>query len=317
MRRNVVRGAQWAAAILILGFLIVGLSRQWHETWPKVRDGLAALDIHWLLIIIASIIVLGTYALLIETWRQVLAAWNRKLRWWSAAKVWFVSGLAKYIPGNVWSIAALGVMARERGASSAAAAGSSILITILNLISGGILVVVCSTDLIGNSRTMGLKIGAAVLAVAVIAATPRFLPPLAAWLCRVTGREIPVAAVPQRAIWIALGGTAVSWLLYGLAFYLFARALVGDAVHGSIVRYIGVYTFAYIFGFVTPVPAGVGVRELSLVKGLTALGLMSPADALIVAFSSRIWLTVLEVAPALIGLAVGQLRHRTSRMTRA
>jgi uncharacterized membrane protein YbhN (UPF0104 family) len=78
-----------------------------------------------------------------------------------------------------------------------------------------------------------------------------------------------------------------------------------------VIPYIAVYTGAYIVGFITPIaPAGLGVREGLLIKGLTLFGLMSGSDATIVAFTSRLWLTLLEVAPGLVALAATHTRTR-------
>ena len=97
-----------------------------------------------------------------------------------------------------------------------------------------------------------------------------------------------------------------------VAFRLFATGIVGTEGGGQpILPYIAVYTGAYILGFITPIaPAGLGVREAGIVGGLTLFGLMGRADALIVALMSRLWLTVLEVAPGIVALAASQTRTR-------
>ena len=306
MRHKLILAAQWVFALAVVGFAGYALSRQWDH----VRDHVLALRFHWGDITIASAIVLAIYALLIETWRRVLAAWDTRLRWSTATRIWFASSLGKYIPGNVWSIAALGVMARERGASSLAAAGSSILVNILNLASGVAVVLLCGSRLIPHLWVFALAT-VAVLAAAV--AAPHVLPPLVAWLCRVTGRNIRIPRIPPSTVWISLFGTATAWLGYGVAFRFFALGILGTGGGDhSFLPYIAVYTGAYILGFVTPVaPAGLGVREAGIVGGLTLFGLMGRADALIVALTSRLWLTVLEVAPGLVALIVSQTRTRT------
>jgi hypothetical protein len=73
-----------------------------------------------------------------------------------------------------------------------------------------------------------------------------------------------------------------------------------------------VYTGGYILGLLTPIaPAGVGVREGVIMEGLPLFGVTSHADALILALTSRLWLTILEVVPGLIALAVSQANIRT------
>jgi uncharacterized membrane protein YbhN (UPF0104 family) len=105
----------------------------------------------------------------------------------------------------------------------------------------------------------------------------------------------------------------LSWLLYGLAFQLFVRGLLG-ASPGEISSYIAVYTAAYILGFISPIaPAGLGVREFTLAAFMTQLGLANEADAALVAIAARLWLTVVELVPSGLYIASGATRKSLSR----
>jgi len=307
MRRNVLRAAQWLFTGAVLIFAGVALAREWE----KIGGRVAALRPDWVQLGLATALVLASYAVLIETWRRVLAAWDTRLPWWTAARIWFASSLAKYVPGNVWSIAALGMMARNRGASAVAAAGSSVLVNILNLAAGAAVVLLFAARLVPQPLIVG-AIVAAVLAAA--AAAPWLLPRATAVAARLTHRELRLPRIPSRIVWISLAGTTTAWLAYGVSFRLFAEALLGaHALHGPMLLYIAAYTGAYILGFITPVaPAGLGVREFALIEGLARLGLMSASDAAIVALASRLWLTVLEVAPGVVALLVTHATHRSS-----
>ena len=64
-----------------------------------------------------------SYVVLIETWRQIVLAWGGRSRWPAAARIWFISNLGRYIPGKVWQIGAMGVLAQDAGVSSVAAVG--------------------------------------------------------------------------------------------------------------------------------------------------------------------------------------------------
>src|SRR6185437_3460650 len=89
---------------------------------------------------ISGFIFLATYAILVETWRRMLFAWRSVLGFWSAARIWAISNLGRYIPGKVWQIGAMGVMAQRRGVSAIAATGSAILNTLVNIVAGFVVV---------------------------------------------------------------------------------------------------------------------------------------------------------------------------------
>jgi uncharacterized membrane protein YbhN (UPF0104 family) len=304
-RRNLFRVAQWVFAAAVLVFAARSLASQ----WDKVGSRLSHIQFAWEWIGAATLLVLVTFALLIEGWRRVLGAWDSHLPFMQAARIWFLSSLGKYVPGNIWSLTAMGVMARKRGLSAIAAAGSSVVMQMVTLATGTAIVMVTGAKLLGQP----LLVGASVLVLAIVLlSAPRFLPPLAAWASTMIGRDIAPPSVPATSIWTAAIASTLSWLFYGLAFQLFVRGLLGSAP-GEISSYVAVYTAAYILGFISPIaPAGLGVREFTLAAFMTQLGLANEVDAALVAIAARLWLTIVELVPSGLYIAAGARRKSLS-----
>ena len=300
-RRNLFRIAQWIFAAAVLFFAARSLATQWgsfESRFTRIRFG-------WEAIGAGTALVLVTYALLIEGWRRVLVAWDSHLPFNDAARIWFLSNLGKYVPGNIWSLTAMGVMARRRGLSALAAAGSSVIMQTVSLATGTAIVMVTSAKLLGQPLLVGLAV-VALLVLMLLA--PRFLPPLASWVGSLIGRAISPPKIPATSIWTAAVASALSWLFYGVAFQLFVRGLLGHAP-GELSSYIAAYTAAYLLGFISPIaPAGLGVRELTLAAFMTQLGLANEADAALVAIAARLWLTVVELVPSGLYIAAGATR---------
>jgi uncharacterized membrane protein YbhN (UPF0104 family) len=295
-RRSLFRAAQWIFAATVLFFAARTLAAQWN----RIGSRLTHVHLEWAWIAAATLIVLLTYALLIEGWRRVLAAWDSRLAFHDAARIWFLSNLGKYVPGNIWSLTAMGVMARERGVSGIAAAGSSVVMQLVSVITGTAIVLITGAKLLGQPLLVGLSI--LVLALVLFAA-PKFLPRFATWAANLTGREIAPPNVPATSIWMAAVASALSWLFYGVAFRFFVHGLLGSA-SGEMSSYIAVYSAAYILGFISPIaPAGLGVREFTLAAFMTQLGLASEADAALIAIAARLWLTVVELVPSALFVA--------------
>jgi hypothetical protein len=59
-------------------------------------------------------------------------------------------------------------------------------------------------------------------------------------------------------------------------------------------------------------PAGIVFREAAMIAGLTKLGLATLPQATLLALTSRLWLTVLEIAPGALFLARAGSRHALS-----
>jgi glycosyltransferase 2 family protein len=307
-RRSLLRAAQWAFAAVVVWYLGATLAREWSD----LRSGAGAIELRWPLIAGSAAVVLVTYALLVQTWRAMLGEWGAGLGFWQAARIWSISNFGRYVPGKVWGIATMSLMAQRRGVSPVAAAGSSVIVNLVSTVTGFLVVFATGAQvfrLAGGGRRTGF-LAAALLAAALLS-LPYLLPLLGRLGARLTGRQISVPAVPARAIWLAAAGTAVAWVLYGVAFQLFCGGVLGRAT-GAASAYIAVYTGSYLLGFLALfAPGGLGVRELAMQATLVELGLANSAQAVVVAIASRLWLTVLEIVPGLLFLARDGARRRS------
>lgn len=315
MKRRLIVAAEIVAGALLLWFATSRLLAQWEQ----VRAQAADLDVRWWWILLSSVVVLATWTLLIETWRRVVEAWQNELAWMTAARIWFVSNLWRYVPGKVWQIGAMGVMAQRAGVSPVAATGSALLVNLVSLIAGfGVVVATGAGALLPRGSVVGVLVAAA-----GIAATPWLLPRVAHVASRITGRTISLPALPASAIWIAVLGSTLAWFTYGIAFRALAAGVLPEAAggvaaaDGHLLQWIAVYCFSYLVGYLfLPAPGGLVAREVALVAAMTQLNLATEAQATILAIVSRLWLTVLEVAPGTLILLGGALRPASSDRSR-
>lgn len=257
-------------------------------------------------IAISAAVVLGTYAVLVETWRRVVVAWASSIAFVPAARIWFVSNLYRYVPGKVWQIGAMGVMAKSAGVAPVAASGSAILVNLVSIVAGFAVVVLTGARAIALPAAGSIGVG---LAAVLIVATPAVLPQVRRLAFAVTGRALAIPDLPARAIWIAAAGSMVAWLLYGVAFQQLTAGILG-AAPGSTSSYIAVYTASYLIGYLALfAPGGIGVREAALFTAMTNLHMAAAGQAIVLAVTSRLWLTVLEVVPGLVFLMAGAVRR--------
>ena len=311
------RSALSLAAQIVFAATVIGLAT-WMlaRQWDSASADLAALRPDWLGVAAASALVGGAYVVLIQTWRATLAAMQARLGFADAARIWFVSNLGRYIPGKVWQIAAMSVLAQQRGISPVAATGASLVVNLVNLVSGLALTAVAGAELLlaaagGVASRVALF---ATLLVAVLALLPWATPRLVRFAGRLLGRELTLPAVPHGVIWLSAAATGLAWLLYGLAFSLLARSLFPEVelTAGAVSGFIAAFTGSYLAGYLALfAPGGVGVRESTLLIALMAAGPLSAPQAAVLAVASRLWLTVLEIVPGLAFIAV----HRFGRPT--
>ncbi|MDO8503015.1 MAG: lysylphosphatidylglycerol synthase domain-containing protein [Gemmatimonadaceae bacterium] len=303
-RRSAFVAAQWILAAATVWYAVKALRGQWAGAGAR----LGALRPEWGWIALATVIVVATYVLLIETWRRILIASGETLPFGQAARIWFVSNLGKYVPGKVWSIAAMTMMARDSKVSGVAAAGSSVLIQLVTVAAGIGVVLVTGAQAVDHP---GIAVAAAGGILAVLAATPALLPHAGRLVSSLTGRSIALPRTPASVVWLTTASSIVSWIMYGVAFQFFVRGILGSAA-GATSSYIAVYAASYIIGFLALfAPGGAVVRESAMVTGMLRLGLTGQADALAVAIASRLWLTVTELLPGFAYMAAKKRASRT------
>lgn len=309
MKRRLLLAAQIVFVVAVIGY---AGAKIW-EQWTEARAAGFTFSPNWSLVALSGVVVLAAYAVLIEAWRAMVEGWGSRLRYGDAARIWFVSNLGRYVPGKVWQITAMAVLAERAGVSRYTAAGSAILVNLVNLLAGVGVVALTAASLLGN---VALVAGAVLLLIAVLLLSPRLLPILLRLYERVRGRSIRVPVLSTKAVWIAGGASALAWLLYGLAFRIFAEGVVPSS-DGPLKSYIGAFTMSYLAGYLfLPAPGGIGVREGALLVLLDRLQLVPGGAGAVIVATSRLWLTVLEVLPGAAYLALGAVpvRFRNSKV---
>jgi glycosyltransferase 2 family protein len=313
LRRNAWRVVSLAITAIILFFV----ARQVAAVWRDFRATPLTASPRWGILALSSAVVLVNYGVLIETWRRILRTWGERLAFGDAMAIWCTSTLGRYVPGKIWQIGVMGVMAERRNVSPVAAAGSSMLNVIVNIACGFVVAVVTawqSLDALSRGhRSIG--VGLAIVLIGGLFLLPAALPVMLRVVRRLTGRAFDLGELPRRAIYISLAGNIIAWTLYGVAFQLFTIGILGSAP-GNTGDYIAAWAGSYVVGYLAfAMPGGLGVREGTLLFFLTTLGLASAGQAAVIAVASRVWLTGLELLPAFYFLARAS-RTRTPRSDR-
>jgi len=293
-----LRSSSWRVAQWIVGIAIVAFAaREVFRRWADVRDQPLEWHARPVLIIGSAVLVWVMYALLIGAWRMMLAAWGQHLALVPAARIWTVSSLGKYIPGKVWAIAGMAMMARRAGVEAWAATASAIILQALAVGSGAAVVGVTGVALLETEypwiRPALFGLAAASAAGMALLLSPRFV----RWLLRLARIDAPVAASPGAAP-VVLGAAAnvVAWTGYGVALWLLARGLL-VVPELTVSRAVAAFTASYIAGLLfLPAPGGLGVREGVFVLMLD--GVVGTRHALALAAASRLLLTVTELGAA-------------------
>lgn len=292
----------WGVVLQLALLAVVGwfVARTFIDRWEEFRTYPLDLQVNPGLLVLAALVVWSGYAALIAGWRGVLRGWNETLAPWQAGRIWALSSLGKYLPGKIWAVAGMVVMAQRAGVRPVAAAGSALVMQLLAMGTGA--AVVALTGVLALATDGWLRLGLIAVLVASVAGTLVLLQ--TGWLNRILARlpgGVDQVATPTPLS--ILGGVAanvLAWGAYGVAVWLLARALIPE-VSFPLLTTIGAFAASYIVGFlVLLVPGGLGVREGVFVLMLQGVVGLAPATA--IALASRLLFTLTEVGVAVLFL---------------
>ncbi len=292
-RRILVRLLQLALTGLVTWWILgrVGLS----------LDQLAGVDParwrpRWGILAASCLLLASGYVLSGWIWgRMVRDLGGPRLGALDAVAVYMVANLGRYLPGKLWQIAGLAVLARRRGvpaavATAAAVLGQAVALAGASLVGVGAIV----AGPPGLRRWTPAVLAGAALVVALVSVPALARRALALWF-RLARTEMPEGAAHgglEGLRWLAM--YTANWAVYASAFWVLARSF---GLPGTIVVVAPAFAAAYVLGYVVLfAPAGIGVREGFMVALLAPV--MGAAPAGVLAAVARLWTTAVEVLPA-------------------
>ncbi|HXV86965.1 MAG TPA: hypothetical protein VD793_09710 [Gemmatimonadales bacterium] len=304
-RRAAVIGLQVAALGAGLWFLVDTA----RDNWPALQG--AHFQPVWPPLLLASLLTAAAYVAQVRVWVHSLTWWHQRLPYFAALRIWFVSNLARFIPGIVWQFAGVAAMVREHRVSPVAAAAGIVLQQLVLTSTGVVLTAAVAPAMLGPWAGALPPGASATLAVAglalVIAVVPRLLRLGGRLLERMAGVGGDWPLPSPRAFGLYVLGLGLTWPVYGLSFWLFARAVLPAAEPLDLPLAATAFVASYVVGLLAVfAPAGLVVREAALVAILSPSVGGGPAFAL--AVGSRLWLVALELLTAAGVLIVHRLR---------
>jgi len=219
----------------------------------------------------------------------------------SSLRIYFVSSLGRYIPGKLWQIAGMAMLAQKAGLSAVAATAASLAAQFAFLTTG----LVYLALLLPGWGGRGPIIGAAALLVLGIGAFFVFTATKPGHRIResLSNRFGPrfgnalmlLDRIDWRQAILWWFAYALTWALLGAAFVVFVMAFV-PLQSAQYLHVAGIVAAAYLFGYVAFFSfAGLGIREAVMLGLLSQV--MPGAAALVVSVASRVWFTAAELLP--------------------
>ena len=296
---NLKKIALFSAKIILTAVIVYYISRAIIANWEEIRGYDWSLDP--LLLTLSCVFFILGYASLPWVWRKLIHYLGFELSFGNAWDIFFVGSLGRYLPGKVWAIAGMAYMAEKEGIPAAIAGTSVVMAQAYSLLSSVVFFIIFIIFRgVQTTETWLLWFLPFGIVLAVVFLFPRNLERALNIVLRLTGREpITFRITPLTALKM-IGWYTLTWLIYGIAFWLFVSAITGPGVFHPVFA-TGVYVISNVVGFMAFVmPAGIGVREGII--GYLLMNSVSVGVGLVIAGLSRFIMTIIEIVLSLSGL---------------
>ena len=302
---------RWGAAVVKV---VLAIALTWlvlraagfrlSEAGSSIDWALLRLDIPVLLLSVAALF--AAFALQARLWAWLLTHFGGPpVRLGVATAMILVANMGRYIPGKVFQLAGLALLAKREGVSGVQAGVAAVTGQVLNLLAaalmGGWAAYAAGSIPEGIGLAAGLAIGLGVAVLVAMGGAGKVL----RWLLRRSGHEADMALPGRRILGLCLAGYIAGWAAYGLAFFWLARGAGLDIPLGTAIT---AFSGAYFVGYISLVPGGIGVREGGL--SLLLVAVLGPQGSLMLAGLQRVWITIGELLGAVGGAVLLKTRER-------
>jgi uncharacterized membrane protein YbhN (UPF0104 family) len=272
--------------------------------WADFRDSLS--DLSWPVLVAAFALGVGNIGTAGIAWWVLLRDLGSHLPLPAALRVFFVSQLGKYLPGSVWPLLAQAELGLDRGVPRRRSVVVG-LVTIGTSLAAGLLVACATLPFAAPQAAASRWWALLALPILLVMLHPRVIHACAQRGLRLLRRPELERPISLPGLAAAMGVQVIGWMLIGMQVALLAIAL-GAPVGRVIPLALGGTALAWCAGLLAiPVPAGVGIREATLVAALAPV--LPAGAALVVALVSRVLATVGDGLWAAAGLAMERRRH--------
>jgi hypothetical protein len=257
--------------------------------------------------VLATLGLAGAYLGTVGVWRSLLRDLGVRVRFVDALQLWSFSNLGRYLPGKIWQVVGVVVVARDIGISGGVAAAAAFVCLAFQIGTGALLGLVLLPDRIADGGSaVGGAVGWIVVLLGAGLLLPVVRPGIVSGVLRRLPRSLGCADVPPLSrgavLRLIVAFTGV-WIAHGAMFQLFASAF-GPTPPGAYPLYAGAYALAYVVGLVAVfAPGGIGVRE-GMIGVLLGAGAPAAIPVHLLAVAARVWAIAAEVLVLALALAV-------------
>jgi glycosyltransferase 2 family protein len=300
LRPFLVSALKIALTAVVVYFVAAYVVRNWHEITAYQWE------INYPILILSVIAHLLTLTIQARVWCMIMVGFGHRVPLKTAFKISYIASLARYVPGKLWPMVGMAVLAKQAKIDERVSVASWAIATMFGMpasfLVGGICLMLHSSKAASDiSQKLGPGMYLMAALVTVISLLLLLAPNITLWLYNLLLKlmkrpGVKFSLTVKQGIAVYLG-YAVSWIAYGISFWLFMISILPHA-NVPILAAIGTFVLGYMIGYIAIfTPGGFGVRELIVTLLLSPyIGAVSAG----IAVASRIWNLAVEVIALVI-----------------
>ena len=303
------RGVKTIAALIVAGASFLFLGFGLYRNWREVAQYEWSIDYRYLLA--SSAIYPVCFLLIASVWSLVIGRLGGFSDYFRNLQIYCYSGLTKYIPGTFWYVLGRAYFYEKEGIAKSLTALGSLWELALAAFSGLVVylpLMIYSRQVYSGPLNYLLLL---LVPLGFVVLYPSGFSAALKYVLKKRAEDISLIRCRDSLTWTAL--YAFAWLLGGLAFYLQANMIFPV----PLAHLPAVASFLVISGVISHlaffIPAGLGIREVSL--SLLLSSFVPFGIAVVIALIFRLWMTLSEVFWTLAILLVcrwGSVRNQVS-----
>ena len=301
--------------ILILAVILYFLGRNlvaldWKHFFASLKEASVGL------LLISLFLTVGGGLLVALGWGMILRILGQDIAAGAVLRVYYLSEVAKYVPGKIWTAGGRVVRLEKRGVPRMITLASVGVMLIVLAVSGVLVALIAlpfwpSLESAGEYQTGFLLLLLVPIGLSLL--HPRIFDPVVNWfLRRVEHVEFRVELRYAHILLLVLFWCGL-WLLKGTATYLLLTIIPDNVLDPSLfprfpwLVFSGIMAVSWIVGTISPfTPAGLGIAELSIVVLLESLFAIPAGYPTLFAVFVRIWNVIAELICVAITFRLGR-----------
>lgn len=313
MKSPAFRHFQRFVTLLLAVVLVALVGRYLTNQWDQINLHARTIRPTWL--IFAGIgLSVGLTLLSVNAW-LLLRCMGLSLSYPAVLRVFYLSQMAKYLPGSIWTLPSRAFFYRQMGVPMMQSGGAVLWETAL-MLSGAICVALAGlTGWQAGTYYPAVIVALVTLPVGVVGVRLCLVSPrvrrMVTWLPlpeSVSARLVTLMTqlTLRHVFWLTMS-YVINWLIIGFAFMILVYSVTPELDQMSLLYLTGLFAGAWTIGFLSFLtPGGIGVRDGLLVLGLSA-ALQDPLPFMVSVLARILW-TVAEVIGLVVSLGVSR-RH--------